>query len=77
MTLRPDPWLIAAGMLNAAAAILHLAVILGGPDWYRFFGAGEGMARMAEQGMVRPVLITLGIAAILACGRPTPSRAPA
>jgi hypothetical protein len=61
-----NSWLVAAGMLSAAAALLHLAVIVGGPDWYRFFGAGEGMARMAEQGSPRPALITLGIAAILA-----------
>lgn len=59
-------WLVAAGILSAGAAILHLAVIAGGPDWYRFFGAGEGMARLAEQGSFRPALITLGIAAILA-----------
>lgn len=62
----PNRWLVAAGMLSAAAALLHLAVIAGGPDWYRFFGAGEDMARMAEQGLARPALITLGIALILA-----------
>ncbi|HMG46968.1 MAG TPA: hypothetical protein VK614_05870 [Allosphingosinicella sp.] len=61
-----NPWLIAAGMLSAGAALLHLAIIAGGPDWYRFFGAGERMARMAERGLLRPTLITLGIAAILA-----------
>ncbi len=61
-----NPWLVAGGVLSAAAAILHLAVIAGGPDWYRFFGAGEGMARMAERGMLQPTLITLGIVAILA-----------
>ena len=66
MSLPPNPWLIAGGLLSAAAALLHLAVIAGGPDWYRFFGAGEGMARMAEQGLARPALITLGIAALLA-----------
>lgn len=60
-----NSWLIAAGMLSAAAAVLHLAVIAGGPAWYRFFGAGETMARMAEQGSPRPALITLCIAAIL------------
>jgi hypothetical protein len=53
-------------LLSAAAALLHLAVIAGGPDWYRFFGAGEAMARMAERGSPRPALITLGIAALLA-----------
>lgn len=61
-----NPWLVAAGLLSGAAAILHLAVIAGGPDWYRFFGAGEGMARMAELGMLKPALITLGIVVILA-----------
>lgn len=59
-------WLVAAGLLSAAAALLHLGIIAGGPDWYRFFGAGEGMARMAERGLIRPALITLGIALILA-----------
>jgi hypothetical protein len=61
-----NPWLVAGGLLSAAAALLHLAIIAGGPDWYRFFGAGEGMALMAERGMMRPALMTIGIAAILA-----------
>jgi len=61
-----EPFLILAGGLSLLAAVLHLAVIVGGPDWYRFFGAGEGMARMAERGMIWPTLITLGIAAVLA-----------
>ena len=62
----PDPWLVAGGILSALAAILHLAVIAGGPDWYRFFGAGEEMARMAERGLLRPTLYTIAIASILA-----------
>ena len=59
-------WLVAGAGLSALAALLHLAVIAGGPDWYRFFGAGEEMARLAERGSPRPALITLAIAAILA-----------
>ena len=51
--------------MSAAAALLHLAVIAGGPDWYRFFGAGEEMARAAERGSWTPAVMTLGIAAIL------------
>jgi hypothetical protein len=60
-----NKWLIAGGTLSALAAILHVAVIAGGPAWYRFFGAGEGMARAAEQGSSTPALVTLAIAAIL------------
>ena len=59
-------WLIAAGVLDGAAALLHLGCIVGGPAWYRFFGAGDAMVAMAERGMARPTLITLAIAAILA-----------
>ena len=63
--MRRNKWLVAAGMMSIAAALLHLAIIAGGPDWYRFFGAGEGMARAAERGSIRPTVITLGIATIL------------
>ena len=59
-------WLIVAAALSAAAALLHLGCIVGGPDWYRFFGAGEGMALAAARGELRPTLITLGIATVLA-----------
>jgi hypothetical protein len=58
--------LVLAAALSALAAVLHVAVIAGGPDWYRFFGAGERMARLAEAGSPRPTLFTLGIASILA-----------
>ena len=58
-------WLTTAGLLSSAAALLHLAVIAGGADWYRFFGAGEAMARMAERGELYPTLVTIAIAALL------------
>jgi hypothetical protein len=58
--------LIAGGGLSLAAAALHVAVIFGGPDWYRFFGAGEAMARAAERKAWQPTVITLGIASVLA-----------
>lgn len=63
--MRRNQWLVAGGALSLGAALLHLAVIVGGPDWYRFFGAGEGMARAAEAGELRPALMTVGIALIL------------
>jgi hypothetical protein len=59
-------WFLLAGILNAAAALAHLACIFGGPPWYRFFGAGERMARLVERGSMRPALITLTITTILA-----------
>jgi hypothetical protein len=64
--LKRNPWLVAGGLLSLAAALLHLAVIAGGPDWYRFVGAGEEMALMAERGRLTPHLITLAIALLLA-----------
>ncbi|HYW10106.1 MAG TPA: hypothetical protein VE913_24275 [Longimicrobium sp.] len=53
------------GWLTGAAALLHVGMIVGGADWYRFFGAGEQMARYAERGSAYPAIITACIAAIL------------
>jgi FtsH-binding integral membrane protein len=62
-------FLIIAGSLNFLAAALHVGVVIGGPSWYRFFGAGESMATMAESGSMKPTVITLGITVVLAvCG---------
>ena len=58
-------WLIAAGVLSLLAALVHVCVIVGGADWYRFFGAGEGMAHAAARGSAAPALITLAVALIL------------
>ncbi|WP_256082106.1 hypothetical protein [Massilia sp. YIM B04103] len=58
--------LLIGAVLSAIAAALHLAIIVGGPSWYRFFGAGERMATMAEQGKLYPAVLTLGIATVLA-----------
>ena len=60
-------WLLAGGGLSFAAAALHLACIAGGPSWYRALGAGERMARLVEAGRVGPVVVTVAIAAVLAC----------
>jgi intracellular septation protein A len=61
----PNGWLTAGALLSAIAALLHVAIILGGPRWYRFFGAGETMARMAQAGRMRPTVITAAIAMML------------
>ncbi|MFG6447963.1 hypothetical protein ACG0Z6_06840 [Roseateles sp. BYS180W] len=57
--------LLWAGVLSAAAALMHLACIVGGPAWYRYFGAGERMAQMAAAGQGWPALLTLGITVVL------------
>ncbi len=61
-----NPWLIIGGLLSLAASLLHIGCIIGGPDWYRFFGAGEAMAQAAERGEAYPAMVTFAIAVILA-----------
>ena len=58
-------FLIFAGMLSAIVAMLHIGCIYFGAPWYRFFGAGEQMAVLAEQGSIQPTLITSGIVLVL------------
>jgi hypothetical protein len=59
-------WLVAAGWGSIAASVIHIGCIIGGPDWYRFLGAGEQFAQAAERGSLVPPLMTLAIAIILA-----------
>ncbi|WP_301003532.1 hypothetical protein [Arsukibacterium sp.] len=58
-------YLIAAALCCIAAAVAHLGCIVFGGDWYRFFGAGEQMAVLAEQGDPRPAIVTSGIVTVL------------
>jgi len=58
-------YLKAGGLLSFVAALLHVLIIMGGPAWYRFFGAGEEMARMAEDGSSYPIFVTAAIALTL------------
>lgn len=58
-------FLIIAGALSAVVAILHIGCIYFGAPWYRFFGAGEQMALLAERGSIQPTLITSGIVLVL------------
>ena len=48
--------LIFGGVGSMLAASLHIAIIIGGPEWYRFFGAGERMATLAGQGSLIPTI---------------------
>ena len=60
-----NSYLLAGAASSAIAALLHLGCIVFGPSWYRFFGAGERMARLYAAGHIVPALVTVGIAAVL------------
>lgn len=56
-----------SGVVAVAGAVLHVAIIFGGPDWYALFGAPEALVRMARAGNARAPISCLVIAAVLAC----------
>ena len=58
-------YLVVAVCLSAGAALMHVGCIVFGAPWYRFFGAGEQMALMAEQGLMKPTFITSFIVVVL------------
>jgi putative oxidoreductase len=60
-----ERWLRWGALLTGAASLLHLGIIFGGTDWYRFFGAGERMAHLSARGSAYPAVITAMIASIL------------
>ncbi|HYO75504.1 MAG TPA: hypothetical protein VE010_03505, partial [Thermoanaerobaculia bacterium] len=57
--------LLAGAVFSAIAALLHVGCLLFGAPWYRFLGAGERMARMAERGHWYPAVVTTAIICIL------------
>lgn len=61
-----NKFLIAAAICTALAALAHIGCIIFGADWYRFFGAGEQMAQMAEAGHWYPAVVTSVIVIFLA-----------
>jgi putative oxidoreductase len=60
-----ERWLRLGALLTGAASLMHIAIIFGGPGWYRFFGAGERMARLSARGSAYPAAVTACIAAAL------------
>lgn len=54
------------GVINVLIALLHVVVIYYGAPAYRYFGAGEKMATMAEQGALLPAVVTSGITLVFA-----------
>jgi len=60
-----EPFLLLAGVLSAVAALLHIAIIVGGPTWYRLLGTGTAMESMVESGSITPAITTFLIALVL------------
>lgn len=58
-------WLLAAGSLCVAGALVHLAIPIGGRAWYAYFGAPPALAAMADAGLARPVVTVLAISGAL------------
>ncbi|WP_444888856.1 hypothetical protein [Microbulbifer sp. JMSA008] len=54
-----------AGILTLIITGLHVGCILFGAEWYRFLGAGEAMAQMAEAGDSYPTIVTGIIVSVL------------
>lgn len=61
---RKERVLVLAGWLSVAIAALHVVIVFLGAPAYRYFGAGEDMARQAEAGSLVPAALTLVIAAV-------------
>lgn len=64
--VKPDRLLVLGGVLSAMASALHVGILIVGASWYRFFGADEQMAQLAEAGNWYPPTITACIALALA-----------
>ncbi len=60
-----NPYLMFAGGVTMLGGLLHVAIIVGGPAWYAFFGAPAVIVRMARAGALYPVIACLVIAAFL------------
>lgn len=61
-----NKYLILAAICSGVAALLHIGCIIFGASWYRFFGAGEQMAQMAEAGEMYPSIVTGVLVIVLA-----------
>jgi hypothetical protein len=58
-------YLFWVGIAASVGALLHIAIIFGGPDWYAFFGAPQALVEMARAGHPRAAISCLVIAGIL------------
>ena len=57
--------LLKAGAVSSASiAILHVGILIAGAPAFRYFGAGERMAQMAERGSLAPSVWTIAITVV-------------
>lgn len=56
--MNPVLYLKTAAICSFSIALLHVAVMIGGGEWYVIFGAGEEMARLDESGSWYPKIVT-------------------
>jgi hypothetical protein len=49
--------LIYGSVLTFLAGLLHIAIIIGGPDWYLASGAVEDMAKLSVSGSLYPAIV--------------------
>ena len=54
-----------SGVATALGGLLHIAIMFGGPDWYQFFGAPQGLVQMARDGQPRAAISCAVIASAL------------
>ncbi|ALO34498.1 hypothetical protein CMT41_07045 [Colwellia sp. MT41] len=48
---------IFGAVLTFLGSLLHIAIIIGGPDWYLASGAGENMATLAKSDSMYPAFV--------------------
>lgn len=65
MKRQPNYPLLLGAWLSLLAGFLHIAIIIGGAEWYRFFGAGERLSAMAAAGSPVPAILAVGMTLIL------------
>ena len=65
MRTAPNFALLIGGTLSVLIAVMHLGCVVIGPSCYRFMGAGEQMAVLAENGHWYPSVITMFIAGVM------------
>jgi len=56
--------LVVAASCSAAVALLHFAIALFGPAWYRWFGAPSLAAKIEAGAALVPILLTIAVALV-------------